>query len=64
MFKLIEINPINDAHAILIVEAFNKYIVIDGGIANEYGCVGDTRGDGCNNEYKAHQLRQAFADFD
>lgn len=62
--KLIEINPINDAHAMRCIEAFNKYIVIDGGVVNEYGCIGDTHGDGCNDEYKSYKLRQAFADFD
>ena len=32
MFKLIEINPINDAHAWQCVEAFNYYIIGQAGV--------------------------------
>ena len=48
MFKLIEINPINDTHAMLIVEAFNNYILYQTNSDDVYGVWsdGDGKGDG------------------
>jgi hypothetical protein len=44
--KLIPIEPLNDAHGALIVDAFNRLFVINGGTADGYGGWGGGGGDG------------------
>jgi len=49
---IIPIEPLNDAHAMLIIEAFNVLFIIDGGEANGDGDGdvnwGDGDGSGCS----------------
>lgn len=73
--KLIEINPINDAHAMQCIEAFNYYIIRQAGICHcdsrncaaelaQWTSLGNGNGDGYNDEYKAEQQVKAIAAFD
>ena len=45
MINLITIKPLNDTHAFLIVNMFNKVFILDGGVLDGYGN-GDGNGPG------------------
>jgi len=47
MITLIPIEQVNDAHGALIVDAFNRFFVLNGGESDGWGN-GDGYGDGCD----------------
>lgn len=52
MITIIPIEPLNDEHAFLIIEAFNKLFVNKGGKTDGYGCgMGCLHGDGHSGWY-------------
>jgi hypothetical protein len=54
MVTLLPIEPLSEAHGMLIVEAFNELFINGGGKEDGYGCGygdGDGNGDGNGNAY-------------
>ena len=46
MIAIIPIEPLSNKHALLIIEAFNRYFIDGGGKEDGDGCYGYSNGDG------------------
>ena len=52
MITIIPIEPLNDEHAFLVIEAFNEFFIDRGGQKDGYGCgAGYRHGDGHSGGY-------------
>ena len=52
MITIIPIEPLNDEHAFLVIEAFNRHFINGGGCPDGYGCGrGYRHGDGHSGGY-------------